>query len=101
MAGRYRGTGAIPPKKRDKRIAWRRLRMSEVVTPHAGGVASGASEPRSAVRLRWLVFGLCAATMFSEGYDAQFMGSVVPSIAAEWGVPAGALWWTLSAGLVG
>jgi|RhiMethySRZTD1v2_1073278.scaffolds.fasta_scaffold358371_2 AAHS family 4-hydroxybenzoate transporter-like MFS transporter len=75
--------------------------MSEVVTPHAGAVASGAAEPRSAVRQRWLVFGLCAATMFTEGYDAQFMGSVVPGIAAEWGVPAGALWPTLSAGLVG
>ena len=58
-------------------------------------------EPRSAVRQRWLVFGLCAATMFTEGYDAQFMGSVVPGIAADWGVAAGTLWPTLSAGLVG
>jgi AAHS family 4-hydroxybenzoate transporter-like MFS transporter len=75
--------------------------MSEVVTPHAGAVASDAVEPRSAVRQRWLVFALCAATMFTEGYDAQFMGSVVPSIAAEYGVLPGAMWPTLSAGLVG
>ena len=75
--------------------------MSEAVTPHAGAVAGGATEPRSAVRQRWLVFSLCAATMFTEGYDAQFMGSVVPGIATEWGVPAGTLWPTLSAGLFG
>ena len=75
--------------------------MSEAVTPHAGAVASGATEPRSAVRQRWLVFSLCAATMFTEGYDAQFMGSVVPGIAADWGAPAGTLWPTLSAGLFG
>lgn len=75
--------------------------MSEAVTPHAGAVASGAAEPRSAVRQRWLVFSLCAATMFTEGYDAQFMGSVVPGIAQDWGVAPGTLWPTLSAGLVG
>jgi MFS transporter, AAHS family, 4-hydroxybenzoate transporter len=75
--------------------------MSEAVTPHAGAVASGAAEPRSVIRQRWLVFGLCAATMFTEGYDAQFMGSVVPGIAADWGVAPGTLWPTLSSGLVG
>jgi AAHS family 4-hydroxybenzoate transporter-like MFS transporter len=39
--------------------------------------------------------------MFTEGYDAQFMGSVVPGIADDWGVGRGTMWPTLSAGLVG
>jgi MFS transporter, AAHS family, 4-hydroxybenzoate transporter len=75
--------------------------MSEAVTPRAGAIATGAAEPRAVVRQRWLVFSLCAVTMFTEGYDAQFMGSVVPGIAQEWGVAPGTLWPTLSAGLVG
>jgi len=75
--------------------------MSDAVTPHAGAIEAGTDESRSAVRQRWLVFGLCAATMFTEGYDAQFMGSVVPGIATDWGVAPGTLWPTLSAGLVG
>ena len=75
--------------------------MSEAATPRSGAIATGTAEPRSAVRQRWLVFTLCAATMFTEGYDAQFMGSVVPGIAEEWGVAPGTLWPTLSAGLVG
>jgi MFS transporter, AAHS family, 4-hydroxybenzoate transporter len=75
--------------------------MSDVVTPRAGAIAAGPIETRADGRQRWLVFGLCAATMFTEGYDAQFMGSVVPAIAADWGVARGSLWPTLSAGLVG
>ena len=59
--------------------------MSDAVTPHAGAIEAGTDESRSAVRQRWLVFGLCAATMFTEGYDAQFMGSVVPGIATARG----------------
>jgi MFS transporter, AAHS family, 4-hydroxybenzoate transporter len=75
--------------------------MSDAVTPRAGAISTAAGEARPAVRQRWLVFGLCAATMFTEGYDAQFMGSVVPGISDNWGVAAGDLWPTLSAGLVG
>ena len=79
--------------------------MSDAATPRAGAIATasvaGPAEARAAVRQRWLVFGLCAATMFTEGYDAQFMGSVVPGISDDWGIPAGDLWPTLSAGLVG
>lgn len=75
--------------------------MSDAATPRAGAIAAGADEARPAARRRWLVFGLCAATMFTEGYDAQFMGSVVPGIADDWGVARGDLWPTLSAGLVG
>ena len=75
--------------------------MSDAATPRAGAMATAAEAVRSAARQRWLVFGLCAATMFTEGYDAQFMGSVVPSIADDWGVARGTMWPTLSAGLVG
>jgi len=75
--------------------------MSDAATPRAGAIATPAEEARPAAGQRWLVFSLCAATMFTEGYDAQFMGSVVPGIAGEWGVAPGALWPTLSAGLVG
>ena len=77
--------------------------MSDAATPRAGAITSSteAGEARPASRQRWLVFGLCAATMFTEGYDAQFMGSVVPGIARDWGVPPGDLWPTLSAGLFG
>ena len=62
------------------------------------GAQGGA---RSTARFRWLALGLCAATMFTEGYDAQFMGSVVPKISQEWGMAPGSLWPALSAGLVG
>ncbi len=75
--------------------------MSDAATPRVGAMATAAEDARSVARQRWLVFGLCAATMFTEGYDAQFMGSVVPGIAADWGVAPGTLWPTLSAGLVG
>src|ERR1700752_1825797 len=79
--------------------------MSDAATPRAGAIATasdpGPEEALAAVRQRWLVFGLCAATMFTEGYDAQFMGSVVPGISDNWGIPAADLWPTLSAGLVG
>ena len=75
--------------------------MSDAATPRAGAMATSADEVGPVARQRWLVFGLCAATMFTEGYDAQFMGSVVPGIARDWGIVPGSLWWTLSAGLVG
>ena len=75
--------------------------MSDAATPRAGAMATAADEAHSAARQRWLVFGLCAATMFTEGYDAQFMGSVVPAIADDWGVQRSTMWPTLSAGLVG
>jgi AAHS family 4-hydroxybenzoate transporter-like MFS transporter len=39
--------------------------------------------------------------MFTEGYDAQFMGSVVPGIAKDWSIQLGALTPALVAGLVG
>jgi AAHS family 4-hydroxybenzoate transporter-like MFS transporter len=65
---------------------------------------SGAVRAGGESRLRWITFGLCALTMFTEGYDAQFIGSVVPGstgLAAEFGIAPGAMWPALSAGLVG
>jgi len=56
---------------------------------------------KPAGRVNWIAIGLCAATMFVEGYDAQFMGSVVPGIARSWGVPLAAVTPALVSGLVG
>ncbi len=36
-------------------------------------------------RFRWGPLALCAACLFVEGYDGQFMGYVVPGIAADSG----------------
>ena len=69
----------------------------------ASKAAIGAAEASHA-RTRWITFTLCAATMFTEGYDAQFIGSVVPGptgLAASFGIAPGAVWPALSAGLVG
>jgi AAHS family 4-hydroxybenzoate transporter-like MFS transporter len=57
------------------------------------------AKPRG--RLHWIAILLCAATMFVEGYDAQFMGSVVPGIAKDWGVSPASITPVLAAGLVG
>src|SRR5882672_5112696 len=61
--------------------------------------AAPAAKPRG--RFQWVALSLCAATMFTEGYDAQFMGSVVPGISKDWGIAPGELWPALSAGLIG
>jgi len=71
------------------------------VTQQAAALDGAQSGARSTTRFRWLALGLCAATMFTEGYDAQFMGSVVPAISKQWGMAPGSLWPALSAGLVG
>jgi MFS transporter, AAHS family, 4-hydroxybenzoate transporter len=75
--------------------------MSDAATPRAGAIATAEEVARPSAKLRWLALSLCAVTMFTEGFDAQFMGSVIPGIAADWGVPPGELWPTLSAGLFG
>ena len=72
--------------------------MSEAIASKPAILAAGSA------RIRWLTFALCAATMFTEGYDAQFIGSVVPGptgLAATFGIAPGAMWPALSAGLVG
>ena len=71
------------------------------VTQQAAALDGAQGGARSTARFRWLALGLCGATMFTEGYDAQFMGSVVPAISKQWGMAPGSLWPALSAGLVG
>ena len=61
-------------------------------------VAAGV---RGKGRFQWAALGLCALTMFVEGYDAQIMGYVVPDISREWGIAPGALTPALAFGLVG
>src|SRR3954471_20848638 len=59
------------------------------------------AKARTASRFSWLAVGLCAATMFVEGYDAQLMGYVVPGIAREWGVAPTSLTPAIAFGLIG
>src|SRR5215813_4278538 len=76
--------------------------MSNATVPDA--IVAPAAHAKPAGRFQWVAIGLCAATMFTEGYDAQFMGSVIPGrtgLAAEFGVAPGAMWPALSSGLVG
>src|SRR5215467_8097469 len=74
--------------------------MSEAVTPKAGAMAA-ASDVKPAGRIQWLALVLCGMTVFVEGYDAEFMGYVVPGIASDWAVPPPALTPALMMGLVG
>jgi len=52
-------------------------------------------------RFRWGPLALCGACLFVEGFDAQFMGYVVPGIARAWGIAPGALGPAMGAGLFG
>ena len=62
-------------------------------------VASADARPKG--RFQWVALALCAATMFTEGYDAQLMGYVVPGIANDWGVMPSALTPAIGLGLFG
>ena len=64
-------------------------------------LAAAPAGTKPAGRFRWVALGLCAATMFVEGYDAQLMGYVVPGIARDWGVAPGSLTSALAASLIG
>src|SRR6266516_3299189 len=44
---------------------------------------------------------LCAAVVFMDGFDAQAIGYVAPSLSKAWNLSPGELGWTWSAGLVG
>jgi hypothetical protein len=57
--------------------------MSDAITPQST-VLVGIAPAGAVARFHWIALSLCAATMFTEGYDAQFMGSVVPGIAADY-----------------
>lgn len=47
------------------------------------------------------VLALCAAVVFMDGFDAQAIGYVAPSISKLWGLPPGALKDVFAAGLIG
>ncbi len=64
-------------------------------------IAETTLEAKPRGRFQWAALGLCAATMFVEGYDAQLMGYVVPGIARDWAVAPGALTPAIAAGLLG
>src|SRR5947209_1671338 len=48
-----------------------------------------------------MVAGLCAAVVFMDGFDAQAIGYVAPSLSAAWKLPKGALGPVFGAGLFG
>jgi len=47
------------------------------------------------------VLSLCALSVLMDGFDAQAMGFVAPTLSAEWNISRGALGPILTAGLVG
>jgi AAHS family 4-hydroxybenzoate transporter-like MFS transporter len=75
--------------------------MSDAITPKPPILAADARHSGVLAGFRWIPLLLCAATMFTEGYDAQFMGAVVPGIAKDWGIMPSAVTPALVAGLVG
>lgn len=42
-------------------------------------------------RLQYLVFALCALSVFADGYDTQAVSYIAPTLSAEWRLPAGAM----------
>src|SRR5215831_8863999 len=71
--------------------------MTDAAAPKVGAVPVAASGGR----IQWLALILCGMTVFVEGYDAQFMGYVVPGIAADWAIRPPALTPALTMGLLG
>ena len=51
--------------------------------------------------LHWRVLLLCGLVALLDGYDIQAMASAIPSLAADWRVPPGALRWIVTAALIG
>jgi MFS transporter, AAHS family, 4-hydroxybenzoate transporter len=64
-------------------------------------IAETVIESHVRSRRGFLPLGLCAATMFVEGYDAQLMGYVVPGIARDWGISPLGLTPAIAFGLIG
>src|SRR5690348_17012933 len=75
--------------------------MTDIAVPGSatarldGGIASVPEH------FRWGPLALCSACLFVEGYDGQFMGYVVPGIAADWHIAPGALGPAVGAALFG
>lgn len=57
--------------------------------------------PVASAGFRWGPLALCSACLFVEGFDGQFMGYVVPGIAADWHIAPGALGPAVGAALFG
>jgi MFS transporter, AAHS family, 4-hydroxybenzoate transporter len=56
--------------------------------------SSSASEPLDSPklsRLQYLVFALCATSVFADGYDTQVVAYIAPMLSTEWHLPPGAL----------
>jgi AAHS family 4-hydroxybenzoate transporter-like MFS transporter len=51
------------------------------------------------LQLRVLI--LCALVTLLDGFDLQAMASVIPTLAADWGVAPGSLRWIVTAALIG
>ena len=75
--------------------------MSDITVPESSAAPLDAGLVSSPDRFRWGPLALCSACLFVEGYDGQFMGYVVPGIAADWHIAPGALGPALGAGLYG
>jgi AAHS family 4-hydroxybenzoate transporter-like MFS transporter len=71
--------------------------MTDATAPKLGAVP----EAGAARRIQWLALVLCGLTVFVEGYDAQFMGYIVPGIAADWSIAPPVLTPALTMGLLG
>jgi AAHS family 4-hydroxybenzoate transporter-like MFS transporter len=52
-------------------------------------------------RFQIMVAGLCGAVVFMDGFDAQAIGYVAPTLSAAWKLPKGALGPVFGAGLFG
>lgn len=78
--------------------------MSDTLAPKPAMPSRASTDASPRTGFRWIPLLLCGATMFTEGYDAQFLGSVIPGptgLASEYGVAPGAMWPALSSGLAG
>ena len=51
--------------------------------------------------LQWRVLILCALVTLLDGFDLQALASVIPTLAADWGVTPGALRWIVTAAMIG
>ncbi|HTV76850.1 MAG TPA: MFS transporter [Steroidobacteraceae bacterium] len=69
------------------------------LSPPANALGADTDRPLSALQIR--VFLLCAAVVLLDGYDLQAMALAVPTLAAQWHLPAPAFSLTLSASLLG
>ena len=73
--------------------------MSDIAVPDR--TLLDGSADLTVERFRWGPLALCSACLFVEGYDGQFMGYVVPGIAADWHIAPGALGPAVGAALFG